>query len=152
MTFWRQSCQPRLLYPAKSFFWIMEQKHSLGEARGLVIYQPVALLLKLEWKLGTQHRGNHITKALMKKPEREKQIYINAYTWNWEKWYWWIYLQGRNRDSDIENRLMDTAGAGEGRTNWESSIEICTLPYVKQIVDGKCLYSTGSSPWCSVTT
>ena len=24
-----------------------------------------------------------------------------------------IYLQGRNRDSDIENKLMDTVGAGE---------------------------------------
>ena len=32
----------------------MEQKPSLGRARGLVIYHPVALCLKLQLKLGTQ--------------------------------------------------------------------------------------------------
>ena len=36
-------------------------------------------------------------------------------------------------DADVENDLVDTAGEGEGRTNWESSFDIYTLPYVKQI-------------------
>jgi len=40
-------------------------------------------------------------------------------------------LQGRNRDADIENELVDTTGEGEGRTNWEKSIDIYTLPCVK---------------------
>ena len=80
----------------------------------------------------------------------EKQILcINAYTWNLEKWYQWTYLQSKNRDSDIDNRLMD---AGEGGMNWECSTEIYTLPYVKQIANGKLLYNTASSNWCSVTT
>ena len=58
------------------------------------------------------------------KSEREKQIlYINAYIRSLEKWYWWTYLQGRNRNTDIEKRPMDPAGEGEGGTNWESSIE-----------------------------
>ena len=40
------------------------------------------------------------------KSEREKQIsYIDAYIQNLEKWYRSTYLQGRNRDADIENRL-----------------------------------------------
>ena len=40
--------------------------------------------------------------------ERERQIsYSNAYIWNPEKWYWRIYLQGSNWETDIENRLMD---------------------------------------------
>jgi len=87
------------------------------------------------------------------KSEREKQIsHINIYIWNLEKWCWWTYLQGRNRDTGIENRLMDTAGEGEGGTNWENSIETYILPYVKQISSGKLLYNTGSSTWCSVTT
>ena len=30
---------------------------------------------------------------------------------------------GRNRDLDTENRLIDTVGAGEGGTNWESSVQ-----------------------------
>ena len=31
----------------------------------------------------------------------------------------------------IENGLADTVGEGEGGTNWESSIEIYTLPHTK---------------------
>ena len=66
------------------------------------------------------------------KSEREKQIsYINAYTWNLEKWYWWAYLNGRNRDAYVENKLMDTVGEGQGRINWESSIDIYILSCVK---------------------
>ena len=61
--------------------------------------------------------------------QKEKKIsYINAYIWNLEKWYWWIYLQGRNRETDIENRLVDTAGEGEGGMHWERSIETHTWP------------------------
>ena len=32
-----------------------------------------------------------------------------------------------------ENGPVGTVGEGEGGTNWESSIEIYTLPYVKQM-------------------
>ena len=35
---------------------------------------------------------------------------------------------GRNRDTDIEKRLVDTEGKGEGGTNRESSIETYMLP------------------------
>ena len=45
------------------------------------------------------------------KSEREKQMsYMNAPTWNLGKWYRWIYLQSRNRDTGIENKRMDTKG------------------------------------------
>ena len=45
--------------------------------------------------------------------QKEKNIsYINAYTWNLEILYWWIYFQGNNGDADIENRFMDTGDAG----------------------------------------
>ena len=40
-------------------------------------------------------------------------------------------FQGSNADTDIENRLVDTVGEGEGGTNWESNMETYTLPYVK---------------------
>ena len=40
--------------------------------------------------------------------EREREIlYSNAYIQNLEKWYWRIYLQGNNGETDIENRFMD---------------------------------------------
>ena len=57
--------------------------------------------------------------------QKEKKIsYINAYVLNLEKWYWWTYLQGKNRDTDVENWLVDTVGEREGGMNWESSIQI----------------------------
>ena len=30
--------------------------------------------------------------------------------WNLEKWYRWTGLQGRNLDTDVENKRMDTKG------------------------------------------
>ena len=57
-----------------------------------------------------------------------------------------------NGDSDIENGLVNTVGNGESGTNRESSIDIYTLPCVKQIATGKLLYHTGSPGWCSVMT
>ena len=35
--------------------------------------------------------------------------------WNLEKWYRWTGLQDRNRDTDVENKCMDTKGeSGRG--------------------------------------
>ena len=53
------------------------------------------------------------------KSEREKQICVNAYIWNLERWYQWTHLQGNNGDADIENRLMDMGDGEEeeDRTN-----------------------------------
>ena len=57
------------------------------------------------------------------KSEREEQIlYINAYIRNLEKWYLWTSLQGRNRDADIGNRRVDTAGEDKAGT----SPDVCT--------------------------
>ena len=78
--------------------------------------------------------------------EREKQIlHINVYLWNLEEWYRWTYLQGSNGDTDIQNRLVDTVGEGEGGMNWENNMQTYTLPYVKQIASGNVLCDTGSS-------
>ena len=58
-------------------------------------------------------------------------LYSNMYIWNLEKWYSKIYLWGKNRETDIENGLMDM-GRGEervrcmGRVIWKLS-----LPYAK---------------------
>ena len=51
------------------------------------------------------------------KSEREIS-YINAYMWNLEKWYRWTGLQGRNWDTDVENKCMDTKG-GKQRGGWD---------------------------------
>ena len=61
------------------------------------------------------------------KSERENQIvYINSRMWNLEKRYWWTYVQGRNRDADVENGFVDMEGR-ETRMNWEIRIDIYAL-------------------------
>ena len=52
--------------------------------------------------------------------------------WNLEKWYRRTNLQGRNRDTDVENKRMDTKGGkwwrgGGGVINWEIGIDMYTL-------------------------
>ena len=58
--------------------------------------------------------------------------------WNLEKWYRRAGLQGRNRDTDVENKRMDIkggtrgrAGVGGGEMNWEIGIDIYTLICIK---------------------
>ena len=53
----------------------------------------------------------------------------HTYIQNLGKQYWWTYLQRRNGDADVGNGLVDTAGEGEARTNWESSIYVYTLTH-----------------------
>ena len=50
---------------------------------------------------------------------------------NLEKWYRLIYLQSRNRDTDVENKRMDTKGGREGGMNWEIGINIYSLLCIK---------------------
>ena len=58
------------------------------------------------------------------KSEREKQISYNiTYMWNLEEWYRWTYLQSRYRETDVENKLMDTKVG----MNWETEIDIYKL-------------------------
>ena len=57
--------------------------------------------------------------------------------WNLEKWSRLTGLQGRNRDTDVENKHMDTkggkrrGGGGGGGMNWEIGIDIYTLICIK---------------------
>ena len=53
--------------------------------------------------------------------QKEKDKYcILTHIRSLEKWYWRIYLQGNNGETDIENRLMDM-GIGEERVRCMSS-------------------------------
>ena len=78
------------------------------------------------------------------KSEREKQIsYINTCMWNLEKWYRCTCLQGRNWDTDVENKHIDTKGAkwpdgGGGVMNWEIAIDIYTIICIKWITKKTC--------------
>ena len=61
-------------------------------------------------------------------------------------------MLGRDRGTDVDNRLMNTGGEREGRMNGESNCDICTLSHMKQMASGKLPYRTGSSVQCPVVT
>ena len=42
-------------------------------------------------------------------------------------------MQNRKRDTDVQNRLLDSVGEGESGMFQENSIETCILSRVKQI-------------------
>ena len=76
----------------------------------------------------------------------------NTHTQNLEKWFWRIYLQGSNGETDIENRLMDM-GWGEERVRCMERVTWRpTLPYVKQIASESLLYGSGNANRDSVST
>ena len=56
-------------------------------------------------------------------------------------------MQGRNRDPDKENGLVDTEGEWEEGTNGESITGTYTLPWVKQVSNGKLLAPDGELSW-----
>ena len=43
-------------------------------------------------------------------------------------------MQNRKRDTDVQNRILDSVGEDEGGMFRESSIETCILSKVKQII------------------
>ena len=52
-------------------------------------------------------------------------------------------MQGRNGDTDVENKRMDTKGGkweGGGGMNWEIGIDIYTLICIKWITNRNLLY------------
>ena len=76
------------------------------------------------------------------KSEREKPTsYSIVYKWNLEKQYRWTYLQSRNRDTDVENKLTDTTWERGGWVNWEIEVDIHTLLYIKQITNKNLVYT-----------
>jgi len=61
-------------------------------------------------------------------------------------------MQGSKRDTDVKNRLLDSVGEGESGMIWENSIEICVLPYVKQMTSTTLMHETGTQSWYTGTT
>ena len=46
--------------------------------------------------------------------------------YKWKHWYRRSYLQSRNRDTDMENKYMDTKGVKGGEMNGETGVDIYT--------------------------
>ena len=61
-------------------------------------------------------------------------------------------MQNRKRDSDVQNRLLDSVGEGEGGMFQENSIETCILSRVKQITSRGWMHETSARAWCTGKT
>ena len=61
-------------------------------------------------------------------------------------------MQNRKRDTDVQNRLLDSVGEGESRRFRENSIETCILSRVKQITSPGWMHETSARAWCTGKT
>ena len=53
-------------------------------------------------------------------------------------------MQNRERDTDVQNRLLDSVGEGKGAMFQENSIETCILSRVKQITSPGWMHETSA--------
>ena len=61
-------------------------------------------------------------------------------------------MQNRKRDTDVQNRLLDSTGEGEGGMFRENSIKTCILSRVKQITSPGWMHETSAQGWCTGKT
>ena len=61
-------------------------------------------------------------------------------------------MQNSKRDTDVQNRLWDSVGEGEGGMFRENSIETCILSRVKQITSPGWMHETSARTWCTGKT
>ena len=61
-------------------------------------------------------------------------------------------MQNRKRDTEVQNRLLDSMGEGEGGMFRENSIETCILSRVKQITSPGWMHETNAWAWCTGKT
>ena len=61
-------------------------------------------------------------------------------------------MHNRKRDTDVQNRLLDSVGEGEGGMFQETSIETCILSRVKQITSPGWMHETSARAWCTGKT
>ena len=58
-------------------------------------------------------------------------------------------MQNRKRDTDVQNRLLDSVGEGKGGMFQENSIETCILSRVKEITSPGWMHETCAQGWCT---
>ena len=61
-------------------------------------------------------------------------------------------MQNRKRDTNVQNRLLDSVGEGEGGIFQENSIKTFILSRVKQITSPGGMHEKSARPWCNGTT
>ena len=61
-------------------------------------------------------------------------------------------MQNRKRDTDIQNRILDSVEEDEGGVFRENNTETCILSRVKQITSPGWMHETSARTWCTGKT
>ena len=61
-------------------------------------------------------------------------------------------MQNRKKDTDVQNRILDSVGEGEGGMFRENSIETYILSSVKQFTSPGWMHETSAQAWCTGKT
>ena len=62
-------------------------------------------------------------------------------------------MQNRKRDTDVQNRLLDSVGEGEGVSREQhQNIKTSILSIVKQTTSPGCMHETSARAWCTGKT
>ena len=61
-------------------------------------------------------------------------------------------MRNRKRDTDVQNRLLDSVREGKGGMFQKNSIETCILSIVKQITSPDWMHETSAQAWCTGKT
>ena len=56
-------------------------------------------------------------------------------------------MQNRKRHTDVQNRILESVGEGEGGMLRENSIETCILSRVKQMTSPGWMHETSARAW-----
>ena len=69
----------------------------------------------------------HCAGQMMQISSKVVSIHLMSGGKNLKKWYKWISLQSRNKDTDVKNKVWTPRGERESGINWEIEIGIYTL-------------------------
>ena len=61
-------------------------------------------------------------------------------------------MPNRKRDTDVQNRLLDCVGEGEGGIFRENSLKPCILSRMKEITSPGWMPETSAQAWCTGKT
>ena len=61
-------------------------------------------------------------------------------------------MKNRKRETDVQDKLLDSVGEGEGGMFRENSIKTCILSRVKQITSPGWMHETSAWAWCTGKT
>ena len=87
----------------------------------------------------------------MKRMKKNQKEYIKE-----AKSSWRVKGKGNisrgNKNTCIQNRVLDSVGEGEGGMFRENSMETCILSRVKQITSPGWMHETSAQAWCTGKT